>query len=125
MEFGNLFGFGIWSLGFNRDKGMTKQESIRHIQQQIKEIEDMEGLNKDHPRFKGWLEKSIAIIKSIENLAPKYLKDFVNLPFHAMRLNLGCNPPSDPHDISRYREDIHIAKTILESIVDQLKLRKD
>ncbi len=103
---------------------MTKQEGVKLIQQQIKEIKDLEGLNKEHPMFKDWLEKSIAIIKGIENLAPKYLKDFVNLPFQAMRLNPGCNPPSDTHDIARYKEDLHIARTILEGIIDQLKIRK-
>lgn len=103
---------------------MTSQECIKLLQQQIKEIKDLAGLNKEHPKFKDWLEKSVSIIKGIENLAPKYLRDFVSLPFQAVRLNPGCNPPPDNHDILRYKEDLSIAKTILHSITDQLKLRK-
>lgn len=107
-----------------KDKTMTKQEVLELIQQRIKEVQELEGLNKEHPIFKDWFEKAIAIIKGIENLNPKYLNDFANLPFQAMRVNPGCNPPSDSHDISRYKEDLHIAKAILECIIDQLKLHK-
>lgn len=103
---------------------MTKQEGIKLIQQRIKEIKNLEELYNEHPKFKDWLEQTIAIIKNIENLPPKYLKDFANLPFRVTRLNPGCNPPPDVHDISRYKEDLHIAKTILKGVIDRLKLHK-
>lgn len=49
---------------------MATQENIKLIQQQIKEIKDLTELNKEHPKFKDWLEQTIAVIKGIENCTP-------------------------------------------------------
>lgn len=103
---------------------MNNQEAIELIQAQINEIGDLVGLNREHHQFRHWYDKSLEIIKNVEDRSSRFFTDFVNLSFEAMKVPHGCTLSHDVQDDSRYEEDLNIAKTILEGIVDHLKLRK-
>lgn len=97
---------------------MTKSEAIAKIERQIAAIDDLKRLPSGSPQFKKWHRDTQVAIRRIFGDGGRQLEDFDSIHFS---LTVFSNFTPDSAFEEAYREGLETARSVLSSMVDEVR----